>query len=89
LIKAIFNIIKGLPYGEPCTLRSKRIVINILYNILPILTLIGFKAIVLLYTLISFKVFLVEAAKHLIVAPDMAVWELIGLIESAGAANLI
>ena len=70
-------------------LRSKRIVINILYNILPILTLIGFKATVLLYILISFKIFLAEAAKHFIITPDMAAGELIGLIESVGATNFI
>ena len=89
LVEPILDIIKGLPYCEPCTLWSKRIIINILYNILFILTLIGFKATVLLHTLISFKVFLAEAAKHLVVAPDMAARELIGLIEGAGAANLI
>ena len=70
-------------------LRSERIVINILFNILLILTLISFKATVLLYALISFKVFLAEAAIYLVVALNMAAGELIGLIEGVGAANLI
>jgi len=58
-------------------------------NILLIITVVHFKVIVLLYTLISFKVFLAEVAKYLIVTLDIAVGELIGLIEGVGAANLI
>ena len=88
-MEVILNIIKGLFYYKLYTLKSKRIIINILCNILFIFTLISFKAIILLYTFILFKALLAKVAKYFIITPDMAVEELIGLKESIGAANLI
>ena len=89
MIKAILNIIKGFFYYELCILTSKKIIINILCNILLIFTLINFKTTVLLYAFISFKVFLIEVTKYFIIALNIIVKELIGLIEGVGAANLI
>ena len=70
-------------------LRSKRIVINILYNILPIFTLISFKATVLLYILILLKILIAEVAKGEVINLDIAAGELVALIELIIAVNLI